>query len=155
MSGPLFKMAVLVLMIRIYMEEDIPKAMRTTSLMKIYKRKGSLEDLKSFQFIHWAGKLFERCVMSIIEDAINTNTSEHQIVGKKMYSTCDHIAMLVSLACVNKASNTPTILTLFDLKACFDRIRMNDVFLDVANTGADIKAVKVLHDFTKEVNIKI
>ena len=152
MSGPLFKMAVLVLMIRIYMEEDIPKAMRTTSLMKIYKRKGSLEDLKSF---HWASKLFERCVMSIIEDAINTNTSEHQIVGKKMYSTCDHIAMLVSLACVNKASNTPTILTLFDLKACFDRIRMNDVFLDVANTGADIKAVKVLHDFTKEVNIKI
>ena len=77
MSGPLFKMAVLVLMIRIYMEEDIPKAMRTASLMKIYKRKGSLEDLKSFQFIHWAGKLFERCVMSIIEDAINTNTSEH------------------------------------------------------------------------------
>ena len=158
MAGPYFKMAIFALLNRIYMEEDIPEVMRMTKLTKIYKRKGSLGDLKNFRFVHckgWLGKLFERCVMSIIEDKINENTSEHQIGGKKLYSTRDHIATLLCLARVNEVQKTPTIISLFDLKACFDRIRMNDVFADVAETGADIKAVKVLHEFTREVKIQI
>ena len=61
---------------------------------------------------------------------------------------------MICLARVNETNKTPTIISLFDLKACFDKIRMNDVFLDVAMTGADMKAVKVLHEFTKEVKIK-
>ena len=72
-----------------------------------------------------------------------------------MYSTRDHIITLICLARVNETNKTPTIISLFDLKACFDKIRMNDVFLDVAMTGADMKAVKVLHEFTKEVKIKL
>ena len=36
-----------------------------------------------------------------------------------------------------------------------DQLRLNDVVFDTLMTGADVKAVKVLHDFTKEIQIKI
>ena len=62
---------------------------------------------------------------------------------------------VVCTASINEKLNKPTIATLVDIKACFDRIRLNSVLLDVGETGADLKALKVMSDSTNETIIKI
>ena len=117
-AGNQFKLAVYVLLNKIYAEECIPDKMRETSLTKIYKKKGSLNDIKNYRFVHgknWFSKLLEKCLVKIIEEQINMHTPQSQI----------------------------------------DQLRLNDVVFDTLMTGADVKAVKVLHDFTKEIQIKI
>ena len=158
LAGNYFKLAVYVLLNKIYAEECIPDKMRETSLTKIYKKKGSLNDIKNYRFVHgkkWFSKLLEKCLVKIIEDQINMHTPQSQIGGLPGLGCRDHIMTITSLIKSNEMLAKPTIVTLVDIKRCFDQIRLNDVVFDTLMTGADVKAVKVLHDFTKEIKIKI
>ena len=74
---------------------------------------------------------------------------------KSIQSTVDQIMTVVCTASINEKLNKPTIDTHGDIKACFDRIRLNSVLLDVGETGSDLKALKVMSDFTNETVIKI
>ena len=51
--------------------------------------------------------------------------------------------------------NELAIFTFADLRSCFDRIRLQDVVYDIADAGADLKALKVAYDLARETNIKI
>ena len=157
-SGVYFKLAVFLLINKIYIMETIPEAIKKTVLTKLYKNRGSVAELKNHRFIHgksWVGKLSEKCFVAIMFETIIENTPECQIGGVPGSSTVDHIMTTVAATRVNERQNMPTIASLIDLRACFDRIRLNDVIFDVIGTGADIKAVKMIKELSKETIISI
>ena len=82
MSGPKFKVAIYILLNRIYRNEIVPEKLHETKLMKLFKGRGDINDLKNHRFIHgkpWLSKLFEKCLMKIINLDINRFTPECQI----------------------------------------------------------------------------
>ena len=56
---------------------------------------------------------------------------------------------------MNEAKSKPTSITLVDLISCFDKIHINDVTYDMCLTGADTKAIKMLHKISNKTVIKI
>ena len=49
----------------------------------------------------------------------------------------------------------PTILTLLDMAACFDKLRLSDTESDVIGSGADLKAVKIIRKLSDRRKISI
>ena len=132
--------------------------MKETTLTKLYKKHSDIGSLKSHRFIHgkrWDAKLLEKCLMKIMEDQVNEHTPEGKVGGMRGQLTRDHIITAVCLARANEKLKKPTIVSLIDLRACFDKIRMADVFYDLAVSNIDLKALKIAHDFSKETIIRI
>ena len=73
-SGSAFKLAVFVLLNKIYSSEIIPESMHVTKLTQLYKKWGSINSIKNYRFIHqkdWPGKLIEKCLMKIVENELH------------------------------------------------------------------------------------
>ena len=49
----------------------------------------------------------------------------------------------------------PTILTLLDMAARFDKLRLSDTESDVIGSGADLKAVKIIRKLSDRMKISI
>ena len=147
-SGPLFKLGIFAFLNKIYTSEIIPESYYQTKLTKLYKRKGDVSHIKSYRFIHnkcWGAKLLEKCVVKIMSDQINLNTPPSQIGGMPMHGTRDHIITAVVLMRMNEARGVPTIFSLIDLQACFDKVRLNDIACDMIEADVDLKALKIAH----------
>ena len=157
-SGVKFKLAIFALLNKIYIHEIIPETFYSTSLTKLYKRKGDPENIKSYRFIHnkpWEPKLLEKCLVRIINDQINLHTPPDQIGGMAGQSCRDHLIVTTSLMRTNENLSRPTLMNLVDISACFDKVRLNDVTWDIMQTGADLKALKVIHMLSQKTVIHI
>ena len=49
----------------------------------------------------------------------------------------------------------PTILTLLDMAACFDKLRLSDTESDVIEFGADLRAVRIICKLSDRMKISI
>ena len=157
-SGSIFKVAVFALINRIYIEETLPECMKMTSLTRIYKKKGDPSKLESYRFIHnrsWTSKLVEKCLVAIIDDNITRFTPESQIGGIPTYACRDHIMTVTTFMKNQEAKGEPSILTLVDLKKCFDKIKLSDAIYSVSQTGCDLKALKMIKEYSDEIKIRI
>ena len=65
-----------------------------------------------------------------------------------MHSTRDHIIVAVVLMKMNEARSMPTIFSLIDLQACFDKVRLNDITWDMMEADVDLKALKIAHQMS-------
>ena len=157
-SGSMFKVAIFVLLNRIYIEETIPDSMKMTSLTRLYKKKGDPSKLGSYRFIHnrnWMSKLLEKCLVAIVDDHITMFTPESQIGGIPTYACRDHIMTVTTFMKNQEAKGEPSVLTLVDLKKCFDKVKLSDAIYSVSQTGCDMKALKMIKEYSDEFKIRI
>ena len=155
-SGPAFKIAVFILLNRIYSQEKEPKIFKKTWLTKIWKRKGSVSEIGNNRFVHgrhWLGKIYEKCLVEIISEDQIRETPDFQMGGIPGKSTREHLlaAMIMIKNFNNKGKSVPVILC--DVKKCFDKLILSDLVYDSALTGADLKAVKMLRNFHQDFEI--
>ena len=128
-SRSLFKLCVFTLIDMLYIDEIVPESMRKTVLTQIYKRKGDGYSVKSYQFIHghgWPSKLVEKYVVALIAEMVDMKTPEGQIGGIRGQSTRDHLMAVMCLMRSKEAESNPSVITLVDIAACFDKIRLQD-----------------------------
>ena len=92
-AGDWFKRAYFEMINRMYSKEEMPLCFADTVLMKLFKNKGSRNDLKMNRFIHlkdYTPKILERCIMVKLEKKMSHATPNFQIGGQKMCSTTEH-----------------------------------------------------------------
>ena len=155
-TGPKFKIAVYHILNRIYKEENIPENFYVSTLTKIFKNKGSRDNLKDHHFIHnrfWYCKLLEKCLVLMIEK--EEYFPESQIGGLSGHSTREHILTIVTLLRYNEALKKPSILTLLDVERCFVAADSADIYFDIAAAGANPKALSVLMKLNEKTTIKL
>merc|ERR1711911_229549 len=83
---------------RIYKREEQPLAFNETTLMKLFKNKGSRNELRFNRFIHlkqFSPKYYERLVMLKMEKRLSNRTPDFQIGGMKSSSTTEHLGTLM------------------------------------------------------------
>ena len=157
-TGPKFKIAVYYILNRIYREEKIPENFYVSTLTKIFKNKGSRDNLKDHRFIHnrlWYCKLLEKCLVLMIEKEVDEYFPESQIGGLSGHSTREHILTIVTMLRYNEAFKKPSILTLLDVERCFDAADSADIYYDIAAAGANPKALSVLMKLNEKTTIKL
>ena len=157
-SGRDYKFALFHLVNRIYACEEFPEDSAMTFLTRIWKGKGTREKLGNNRFIHNKEpltKLFEKCVVELVADAINEATPQTQAGSRKGRSTRDQMMKVLVLQKFHESKSKPLPILLVDVRACFDKIPLQTVIFDTLEAGADAKATRVLNKMASRTEIKL
>ena len=157
-AGWLFKRAYFELLNKIYVTEKIPKSFHTTELMKLFKNKGSRNELKNNRFIHLkehGPKILERLIMMKLERKMSEATPPFQIGGQKLSSTTEHLVTLMSYMRHLEKSQGGGITQFLDIKTCFDVIELRDLLTETTRSGVVGKPLRNIATYTNTVHIKM
>ena len=157
-AGPLFQYAFYTMMKRMYVKEEIPGEFHNTTLMKLFKGKGSRNEIKSNRFIHlkdYSAKVFERLIMLKMEARMSRSTPSFQIGGQKQSSTSEHlVTLMVYMAQLEKAQGGG-LCQFLDIKTCFDVIELRDILAETVKAGITGKPLRNIAKFTDKNRISI
>ena len=136
----------------------MPAEFRITYLTKLFKGRGSPNELGNNRFIHgksFIPKIFEKCVVKMIDTELRNATPEFQIGGQFARSTRDHLLQLFILASEQQRKGKPVIFTLVDIRKCFDKVSLQDCIYESLKAGCDPKATNVIKKFSEVTDIKL
>ena len=145
-SSPKFKVMIFLYLKKMYESEDIPDSFKETELIALFK-KGNRQDASNYRFIHikgWLPRIFEMLIYQKIYVIFDKKTPESQTGGCKMSDTLEHLVMIISTLNQKVNLGKGLILTLADIRKCFDRLYLSDCQYWLLKSGADPKAVKLL-----------
>lgn len=157
-AGRNYKYALYTLLNRMYEKEEFPEASAVTYLTKIWKRKGRQSRLKDNRFVHSKepiSKLFEKCIVEIVAQAIDEATPQLQAGSRKGRSTRDQLLKVIVMQKYFECKSKPLPIVLVDVQACFDRMVLDDVVYDTIQAGADLKATRVIRKFSDKTEIRL
>ena len=157
-AGRNYKYALYRLLNRMYKNEEFPEVSAITYLVKIWKRKGSVARLKDNRFIHGkepVSKMFEKCVVEMVAEAIDKATPQLQAGSRKGRSTRDQMLKIIIMQKYYECRSKPLPIVLVDVQACFDKMVLDDVIFDTIQAGADLKATRVLRKFSDKTEIRL
>ena len=157
-AGNVFQYAVFQFYKRLYKEEVQPEDFYRTHLMKLWKKKGSRNDVKMHRFIHlksWGPKCYEALVMKKFSKRLMAKTPEFQIGGKKTYSTTEHLISLMMIMQRLDKEKGGGICMFVDVKTCFDVLQLSDALYECAKAGVIGKPLRVIKAYTEKVIISL
>ena len=150
-GGEIFKYAFFGMLSRMYRDETIPRDFQSTTLMKLYKNKGSRNELNNNRFIHlkdYASKIYERLIMQKIEGRMSSSTPDFQIGGQKQSSTTEHLLTLMIFMSKIEKTKGAGICQFLDIKKCFDVIELRDILAETVRSGVTGKPLRNIASFT-------
>ena len=96
-AGEGYKESMFKVMCHLTEKEKVPKAFKKTSLLQIWKKKGSALDLNNMRFIHlrsWRSKLMEALVTQKMKTNIVESTPKIQLGGMPGAQSSEHLLTL-------------------------------------------------------------
>ena len=85
----------------------------------------------------------------------NMATPAQQIGGIKGQGTRDLFLAVSCLMRAKESKGEPKILTLIDVSACFDRVKMGDLLFHAVDAGADMKVINLIKEISETTRIHI
>ena len=128
-SGEQYKDAVYMYMKKLIKCENIPTDFALTTLIQIWKRKGSALDLNNMRFIHlrhWHCKLLEALITEKMKNNIVNNTPKIQLGSMPGSSSVEHLVVLKIWMKQNEQLKKPGIFNTFDMAKFFDKESLID-----------------------------
>ena len=122
----------------IWRAEEVLEQWKRSNIKTIYKGKGSKEDLSNYRVIFLSSvvcKLFEKIIHKTIEPILERHLPEFQGGARKGRRTTDNIITLKSKIEYNQYFNSETFIQFYDIVKCFDKLWLQGVMYDLANSG--------------------
>ena len=129
-AGESYKWAIFDIMEKIVKTEQIPEIFRDTSLIQIWKKKGSALDLKNMRFIHmrmWQSRLFTSLITEKIKSKVVEATPKSQLGGMPGQSSVDHLVTLKTWMKMLEERKLGGVFQCFDMEKFFDKESLLDV----------------------------
>ena len=128
-SGHMYKGSIFKLMEKMIKMEEIPFKYGNTSLIQIWKKKGSSLDLNNMRFIHmrhWRCKMLEALITEEMKDNIVSATPKIQLGGMPKTSSVEHLVVLKTWMKDKETKKEPGIFQTFDMAKFFDKESLLD-----------------------------
>ena len=128
-SGESYKEAIYLYMCKIINSENIPFEFSATSLIPIWKKKGSALDLNMMRYIHmksWEAKLCEALVTEEMKPDIIEACPPIQIGGMPKSSCSEHLLTLKTWMLSKETKKENGIFQVFDMEKFFDKESLLD-----------------------------
>ena len=140
-AGPEMLQVVFKLLCRVWESEDIPEQWSDTTLIQLFKGKGSREDLSGYRFLHtkhWLPKTFEALVVDKMKTKLVDKMSKYQ-VAKAGQRPQEHLFVVNSIIALYDMLNIPLLLQFWDIQKFFDKESLRDGMFVVRK--ADVKGL--------------
>ena len=111
-GGTDFKNALFSLFREVWKQEKIPERWTETTLLQLWKGKGSFQELANTRNIHIkdiTAKLFSHIVVNIAKNTLMENMSPFQIGTKQGHRASEHIFVMKSVMQLFAVKNKPLI----------------------------------------------
>ena len=141
-----------------YLLEEVPDFFLDTMLMPLFKGKGSKGDLGNHRFLHlkdWPAKVYEKLVMQKVNARVRNATPEMQQGGQPKGNAMDHLVKTMTVMAMRKKEGKATVLTLLDIKKCFDKCKLQDILYEFCQAGVRGKNLRIIESLNEGTVIKI
>ena len=130
LAGDKFQSAIFKLVKRILDYEEIPQMFFKTTLVQLYKGKGSRLELGHSRFLHmkhWLARICEALVVQgdMSEKIFNSSTM-YQIGGQPGQRTQFHLFSVKSIMAIRSKEDRGVVLTVADIRKFFDKESLTD-----------------------------
>ena len=128
-GGEAVKAALYTLCKLVWKTEKLPVIWEKSTLIQLYKSKGSRSDLDNMRHIHIKledPKFFGHLVVSATKDKLISAMTKFQIASKPGHRTQEHLFVIKSLISLYIACDMAIILSMWDLSKFFDRESLID-----------------------------
>ena len=129
-SGDKYKEVIFWYMKKIISTENTPIAFSYTTLIPIWKKKGSALDLNMMRYVHtkiWEAKLCEALVTEHMKEKIVKACPTIQIGGMPGSSSVEHLVTLKTWMLMKEEKKSNGIFQAFDMEKFFDKESLMDV----------------------------
>ena len=156
-SGEKYKDAIFLYMKKLIQCENIPTDFALTTLIQIWKRKGSALDLNNMRFIHlrhWHCKLLEALITEKMKNNIVDNTPKIQLGGMPGSSSVEHLVVLKTWMKQNEQLKKPGIFNTFDMAKFFDKESLIDCMYSLSKYAKiDNKSYRIWYKINQNTRI--
>ena len=158
-SGHQYKGSIFRLMEKLIQLEEIPFKYGATSLIPIWKKKGSALDLNNMRFIHmrhWRCKILEALITEKMKDSIVKATPKMQLGGMPKSSGVEHLVVLKTWMKKKGDRKEAGIFQTFDMAKFFDKESLLDCMYTL-NTKAkvDNKSYRIWYKINERTRISV
>ena len=158
-SGPAFKDAIFLFMKKMIATETIPNSFCYTTLIQIWKGKGSALDLNNMRFIHmrsWHCKLLEALITEKMKPNIVKSTPNIQIGGMPGHSSVEHLVVLKTWMKQLAQKRQTGIFQTFDLSKFFDKESLLDCMFTLNRIAKiDDKCYRIWYKINERTRISV
>ena len=142
----------------IWESEEIPDQWNWTTLIALFKGKGSKHDLNFFRFIHtkmWLPRLFEGLVVKKMKPKLIRSMTQFQIGGKAGHRSAEHIFVVKSMMALYSLLDIVIIIQFFDIQKFFDKERLRDGMNTIYEAGLRGKVFRLWYNLNSNTSIKV
>ena len=157
-AGKCLKPALLNLCKAVWRTERLPKSWSKTSLVQLFKGKGSRGVLDNYRHLHMKDefpKFFGHLVVSAAKERLIGNMSKFQIGTKPHHRAQEHIFVLKSVISLYLYYDKPIILTMWDVSKFFDRESLSDCMNEIYKNEVKGKIYRLLYEMNKNTRISV
>ena len=157
-AGKNYKTAIYKLCKRIIDNEDIPDGFRTTTLIMIWKRKGSMDVLRNNRFLHMKSVLartVDAIVVKEMKSTLISKLSIYQVGGLPGHSIAEHLLTIKTIMARLEDIGTGCMFLVMDIVSFFDKEDIYDCLETMEHLGINKKAIRMWYLLNKATNIRV
>ena len=155
-AGKNYKTAIYKLCKRIIDNEDIPDGFRTTTLIMIWKRKGSMDVLRNNRFLHMKSVLartVDAIVVKEMKSTLISKLSIYQVGGLPGHSIAEHLLTIKTIMARLEDIGAGCMFLVMDIVSFFDKEDIYDCLETMEHLGINKKAIRMWYLLNKGTNI--
>ena len=157
-AGKNYKTAIYKLCKRIIDNEDIPDGFRTTTLIMIWKRKGSMDVLRNNRFLHMKSVLartVDAIVVKEMKSTLISKLSIYQVGGLPGHSIAEHLLTIKTIMARLEDIGAGCMFLVMDIVSFFDKEDIYDCLETMEHLGINKKAIRMWYLLNKATNIRV
>ena len=158
-AGSCYKRAIFQYMSKLICLEEIPRAFTKTTLIQLWKKKGSALDLNMMRFLHmrpWRSKLIESLVTQQMKENIVKATPKIQLGGMPGASSVEHLVTLKTWMKMKEEKKESGIFQVFDMAKFFDKESLLDCMTTLnREANVDHKSYRIWYKLNAETRISV
>ena len=155
-GGMAVKAALFTLCKAIWRTEKFPCMWEKSTLIQLYKLKGSRSVLDNMRHIHIKEeypKFFGHLVVSAAKERMITNLTKFQIATKPGHRTQEHLFVIKSVLALYMSYGKAIILSMWDLSKNFDRESLTDCMNELYKSKVQGKLYRLLYAMNRNTRI--
>ena len=158
-AGNEYKRAIYKYMNKIIETEEIPREFTKTTLIQLWKKKGSALDLNMMRFLHmrpWKSKLLESLVTQKMKSKIVEATPKIQLGGMPGASSVEHLVTLKTWMKMKEETKKSGIFSVYDMAKFFDKESLLDCMTTLNKSAkVDHKSYRIWYNLNANTRITV
>ena len=157
-SGKSYQLALFNLFQLVWRYETIPEKWRETTLVQLFKGRGSFSVLDNMRHLHLKDQTFKyfcHIVLSYAKETLLKNMTKFQIACKPGHRPSEHLFVIKSVINHYYKNGQGILINSFDLRKFYDSEHIYDCMNELYSSQLKGKLYRLIYEMNKNIRIRV